>query len=338
MLRPVSRMAKLLSAVAATALSVASAYGDPYMFTITGACDYHDRIDGSNFVKQGQTASGAPYYKAMHSETYIYYDPDCMASQDGTPRWIIGVVKPSTTSAHDLDGDGFCDYIGRIDSTDTSRPPTSAEWTMHCHGTYRQQYIFLLEGTTTAQATASTPAPSARTTTQEAATTAPPSATSPKALLLSGAWAWKGFMNGQTLELAGYTADGSPFYKGQTTEEYLYYDPDCDGAGTNTEARWVLDDRLPSTTAAADLDADGTCKYHARAEGQGAGLPPPAAATWRMYCGSAGWTDVQLSLKEVSAQAAGAHVNPKPDMVLSSATRTGGVAAVALAACLAFLA
>eukprot|EP00445_Apocalathium_hangoei_P009864 CAMPEP_0203873546 /NCGR_PEP_ID=MMETSP0359-20131031/19806_1 /ASSEMBLY_ACC=CAM_ASM_000338 /TAXON_ID=268821 /ORGANISM="Scrippsiella Hangoei, Strain SHTV-5" /LENGTH=169 /DNA_ID=CAMNT_0050792247 /DNA_START=68 /DNA_END=573 /DNA_ORIENTATION=- len=165
-------MARLLAGVVAVAASVVSAtHGEPWMFTLTGACDVEGGIDGMSFVKQGNTLSGAPYYKAMHAEKYIYYDPDCMGSTDGTARWIIDDDKPNVTRDRDLDADGACNYIARVNSQDISHPPTSGEWIMNCAGNYQPQFLILLEVTTTG--TLSTTMQGAGTTSTTGTTRAP---------------------------------------------------------------------------------------------------------------------------------------------------------------------
>jgi len=321
-------MVRLLAGVVAVAASVVSAsHGDPWMYTLTGACNIEGGIDGMSFVKQGNTLSGAPYYKAMHAEKYIYYDPDCMTSTDGTPRWIIDDSKPDVTRDHDLDGDGMCNYIARIDSEDTSHPPTSADWTMNCAGNYQLQFLILLEVTTTttmAPTGASTPKVLPDNLTTTVTSTRAPVPNAPRSLTLSGACAYKRAMNGLTYDLAGTTADGWPFYKAKGVDEYIYHDADCDGAGTNTVAMWVLDSSKPNTTALYDLDGDGRCTYHARIESTGRKMFP-TSATWRMYCGeAAGWVSVDLILKEASDKSLLAG-----STVISSATRGGITASVA---------
>jgi len=288
---------------------VSASQGEPWMFTLTGACDVEGGIDGMSFVKQGNTLSGAPYYKAMHAEKYIYYDPDCMTSTDGTPRWIIDDSKPDVTRAHDLDADGVCNYIARIDSNDTRYPPTSGEWTMNCAGHFKQKFLILLTTSSTmAQGTMTT--------------TIAPVSTAPKSLTLSGACAEKRAMNGLTYGLAGTGADGWPFYKAKGVDEYIYHDADCDGPGTNSVVLWLLDSNRPNTTAKYDLDGDGRCNYHASCNST-VFQRVPTSAKWHMFCGAeAGWVFVNLTLKEASDK------DPAGSTVISSAAR-GGIASVA---------
>mmetsp|Transcript_13940 Transcript_13940/g.37225 ORF Transcript_13940/g.37225 Transcript_13940/m.37225 type:complete len:327 (-) Transcript_13940:116-1096(-) len=321
-------MAKFLVAVAATAASMVSATdGDTWMYTLSGACDAQGDLNGMPFVKQGTTLSGAPYYKALSAERYVYHDPDC---EDGMPRWVIDVSRPDVNKTHDLDGDGNCDYIGRIDSRDTTHPPTSGEWTMLCEdGHYKQQFVVLLEGSTTTTTTLAKGATSTTTTSRNG--TQSTTTTKSTSLMLSGTCAYKQALNGLIFDVVSTAADGSPIYKARGVEEYIYHDADCDGAGNVTAARWVVDNSKPNSTATKDLDGDGKCTYHARLDSTG-GKMLPTSATWRMYCGeAAGWVSVDLTLKQASDK-----VPVAGSTVVSSTTR-GGIAASVIALSLAIM-
>mmetsp|Transcript_16574 Transcript_16574/g.45849 ORF Transcript_16574/g.45849 Transcript_16574/m.45849 type:complete len:332 (+) Transcript_16574:94-1089(+) len=297
-------MAKFLVAVAATAASMVSAsLGDPWMYTLTGACDAQNDVNGMTFVKQGNTLSGAPYYKALSAWRFLYYDPDCQSSQDGTPRWILDDQRPDVNKTHDLDGDGNCDYIGRIDSRDTTHPPTSGEWTMLCEdGHYRTQFLVLLEGSTTTTTTLEKGATSTTTTSRNGTQSTTTTKSIKASLMLGGTCAYKRTLNGLIFDVVSTAADGSPIYKARGVEEYIYHDADCDGAGNVTAARWVVDNSKPNSTATKDLDGDGKCTYHARLDSTG-GKMLPTSATWRMYCGPAeGWVSLDLTLKEASGK------------------------------------
>jgi len=310
--------------VAVVASMVSSSQGQPWMFNLTGACDMEDGIEGMSFVKQGTTRSGAPYYKAMRGEKYLYHDPDCTGATEGTPRWMIGVIKPDVTKDQDLDGDGMCNYIAGIESKYTGHPPTRGDWTMMCAGNYQLQFLSLDEVTTTLTLTTTTTKAPMTVTTTVTSSNSTGVSNAPMSLTLSGACAYNRAMNGLTYDLAGKTADGCPFYKAKGMEEYIYHDADCDGAGTNTLSLWVLDDSKPNTTATRDLDGDGKCTYHARLDSTGRKMLP-TSATWRMYCGPAeGWVSLDLTLKEASGK----------DLVfgntmVSSAARGGMAASVA---------
>lgn len=307
------------------------------MYTVSGACDVQGSINGLTFLKRGVTLSGAPWFQAIDSETYLYWDPDCMGSTDGTPRWIIDHDKPDVTKKSDLDNDHFCDYVGRINSDDLRQPPVQGLWTLNCGGTWQQSYIILLEGTTTQIAPAQGSGKLVRTTTTMMSHLAPSAKEVPESSWeLSGACELKNFLNGLVYDQVGTTADGRPFFKAQTLSEYIYFDRDCDGlGGADPKPRWLLDNSRPSTTALQDLDEDGECNYHARLDGST--QRPPASATWRMYCGAAegGWANVDLRLQEVQEAA------PAPtarSAILSSAPRSPApLLAVALAAACAWL-
>mmetsp|Transcript_3609 Transcript_3609/g.8231 ORF Transcript_3609/g.8231 Transcript_3609/m.8231 type:complete len:347 (+) Transcript_3609:93-1133(+) len=334
-------MAKFLVAVAATAASMVSAsLGDPWMYTLTGACDAQNDVNGMTFVKQGNTLSGAPYYKALSAWRFLYYDPDCQSSQDGTPRWILDDQRPDVNKTRDLDGDGSCDYIGQLNSEDTSHPPATGEWTMLCDGVYTTRYLILLEGTsttTTTMAKASTSTTTSRKAGEGDATeefgdvygtkTTTTTKNTKTSLMLGGACPYKAALNGLTFDVVGTAADGSPIYKARGIDEYIYHDADCDGAGNVTAARWVFDNSKPSSTATKDLDGDGNCTYHASLDSAPGGTSrPPASAEWSMYCGEAsGWMSVGLTLQEVPAGDAKA----THDLVINSARRNGIVATVA---------
>mmetsp|Transcript_16573 Transcript_16573/g.45846 ORF Transcript_16573/g.45846 Transcript_16573/m.45846 type:complete len:341 (+) Transcript_16573:94-1116(+) len=306
-------MAKFLVAVAATAASMVSAsLGDPWMYTLTGACDAQNDVNGMTFVKQGNTLSGAPYYKALRAEKYLYHEPDC---QDGAPRWVLDAKMPDVNKTRDLDGDGSCDYIGQFQSQDTSHPPAAGEWTMLCDGVYEKQYLILLEGTsttTTTLAKASTSTTTSPKVGEAGATeefgdgygtkTTTTTKNTKTSLMLGGACPYKATLNGLTFDVVGTAADGSPIYKARGIDEYIYHDADCDGAGNVTAARWVVDNSKPNSTATKDLDGDGKCTYHARLDSTG-GKMLPTSATWRMYCGPAeGWVSLDLTLKEASGK------------------------------------
>ena len=69
-------------------------------------------------------------------------------------------------------------------------------------------------------------------------------------------------LDGVEYAAAGYTASGAPYYRDSSLSYYIYWDPDCNGAGE--PARWIVDNEEPSTSASSDLDGDGACDYTAR--------------------------------------------------------------------------
>jgi len=119
------------------------------MYTITGACDVNKFLDGITFLSEGRTKSGAPYFKAIGYEYYIYYDPDCSRSGAGPARWLIDKHRPNTQVDTGLDGNGQCDYFASIDSKDITNPPVKGQWKMDCGGVYKTQYLLFYEYTTT---------------------------------------------------------------------------------------------------------------------------------------------------------------------------------------------
>jgi len=309
--------------VAATAASMVSATnGDTWMYTLSGACASAGDLNGMPFVKQGHTLSGAPYYKGLNANRYIYHDPDC---GDGVPRWIIDVNEPDVNKTDDLDSDGLCEDIGMLSSQYTLHPPTFAEWSMLCDGIYNQQFLTLPEGTSTMTVT-TTATPTTTTSTSRNGTTTTTKSTK-ASLILGGTCAYKRALNGMIFDFVGAAADGSPIYKARGLDEYIYHDADCDGAGNVTAARWVFDNSKPSSTATKDLDGDGKCTYHARLDSALVGTSrPPASAEWSMYCGEAsGWMKVGLTLQEVQ----NGDVKAGRDLIVNAATRSGLVVAVA---------
>mmetsp|Transcript_86295 Transcript_86295/g.219801 ORF Transcript_86295/g.219801 Transcript_86295/m.219801 type:complete len:332 (+) Transcript_86295:54-1049(+) len=310
-----------VSVVVAAAIAGSQlAHGQPYSFIVTGACDDNEHLDGKFFVKMGNTLGGSPWYKATGAEQYVYYDPDCGGSGDGTARWVFDKDRPNMTRATDLDGDGQCEYYARFDSVVKSEPPESGTWTMNCDNKWVEKFLVFMETTSTTATSTTVTAGTTGVTTTLAATTAPKGAVAPKLLALSGACDYKNNLNGLTFELQGTTAEGEPYYKSHGMNYYIYHDADCDGSGS--APRWVLDGDRPSALAAFDLDGDHKCDYFARLDDA---KSPAGPATWRMYCGSQlGWSDVKLTLSEVSKTSTSAKTGDSM-MVLSSAVGHGSV-------------
>ena len=97
------------------------------------------------------------------------------------------------------------------------------------------------------------------------------------------------------------TLDGRWYYKGETHGVVLYFDAGCSGlAGT---ARWIFDvtGTIVSTTAASDLDGDGSCVYMGRINYDGMN-PPLGPHTWTIYCGAL--IDVELTIVRVGRPSA----------------------------------
>lgn len=112
---------------------------------LNGACDYMSGMNGVRFQMNGKTASGAPFYKAVEEEYYIYFDPDCAGrfGNPSPPRWIIDNNAPSTERAKDLDTDSDCNYLARVMYNDTSAPPIAAKWLMYCGAVVGWQEVSL---------------------------------------------------------------------------------------------------------------------------------------------------------------------------------------------------
>lgn len=116
-------------------------------------------------------------------------------------------------------------------------------------------------------------------------------------LYLKGACDYYYNLDGAAFVLQGTTVGGSPFYKAEGENYYIYFDPDCDG-GSNGFARWLLDADAPRPHQPEDLDGDGACKYLARAD-LGSAAEPPSSASWLMYCRE-GWQAQLIHLDEVN--------------------------------------
>eukprot|EP00932_Pfiesteria_piscicida_P016338 SRR837773.3266.p1 GENE.SRR837773.3266~~SRR837773.3266.p1 ORF type:complete len:307 (-),score=90.98 SRR837773.3266:80-865(-) len=219
----------------------------------------------------------------------MYWDPDCDGSTSGIPRWILDRDAPHQDMSNDLDDDGLCEYLARVDSEDRNRPPAEATWTMTCNGEQVQRVLTM--GTTTTTSTRT------KTTTTAGASTSMTHLGEVETFSMHGACDEKAFLNGAVFEAAGATRDGRPFYKARGQETYIYYDADCDGNGTTQSARWLVDDTRPSTTASMDLDQDGQCQYHARIDSDDP--HPPRNEVWNVYCGGvSGWSEIELTLHE----------------------------------------
>lgn len=114
---------------------------------LSGACDSLSILN-TEFIKQGVTADNKPYYQSKDGSYYLYYDKDCNGAgwYPNPPSWILEAFpdgsKPSTTAASDLDGDGKCNFDGRVTSTDAV-PPPRAEWQLSCNDTPTLQSVTL---------------------------------------------------------------------------------------------------------------------------------------------------------------------------------------------------
>ena len=122
--------------------------------------------------------------------------------------------------------------------------------------------------------------------------------------ILNGVWAYE-----------GDTADGKRFYSRDTgnNERYrgvihLYFDKDSDngkspggcGEGAAYNNKWYIDEQKPSTTAANDLDGDGSCFTYlsSRLPDTSGSLAPPASAEWTLQCNGK-WTGTTLFFQPI---------------------------------------
>ena len=104
-------------------------------------------------------------------------------------------------------------------------------------------------------------------------------------------------LDGVEYAAAGYTASGAPYYRDSSSSVYIYWDPDCNGAGE--PARWIVKDLAPSTSASSDLDGDGQCAYYAYINSEDSSSPPLGTETWKVGCDGS-FTDNDLTLARPS--------------------------------------
>jgi len=109
----------------------------------------------------------------------------------------------------------------------------------------------------------------------------------------------RSYLDAAVFDRVGMTANGSPFFKAQGQEAYIYYDANCAGLVDGKEkARWILDDSRPDTTRMMDLDGDGNCNYTARVNWDD-GSRPPYTQEWLMMCGGK-WASVHLAFQLIT--------------------------------------
>lgn len=85
------------------------------------------------YTYQGTTRDGKPYY--VGGDRYLYHDAACDGGT-ANARWIVDTSKPSTTATSDLDADGDCAYVGRIDSSSGTPPAGTNVWKIACAGSF----------------------------------------------------------------------------------------------------------------------------------------------------------------------------------------------------------
>lgn len=267
---------------------------------LSGACPYKYFLNSLVFQEQGLTASGAPFFKAQGIDVYMYHDLDCSGDGQRPARWIINAVPPKASRLQDLDQDGSCKYHARLDSEDRTGPAVSAMWRVFCGHAWSNlpmQLSHVAEHASDVEVV-----------------TAPRPVGPAHTLLLKGNFcASKMFFEGMQFELAGATASGAPYYRAAELDQYVYYDPSCNGEAGAT-ARWVIDVDAPDLIRNSDLDGDAACNYHARAESDDH-LMPPTAAMWRVYCDGS-WQDLWLTLESRPMRST---TSPPAESVLSGA-------------------
>lgn len=249
-----------------------------------GVCAYKGFLDGLTFVSEGLTASGAPYFKAIGAEQYIYHDADCGGAGNSTARWVIDSDAPNASVLTDLDQDGACNYHARIESDLADVPPSEGNWSVFCGEAWESHELTLevVDADVTQNESLSS------------------------GFKLAGEFCGgKEIFEGLVFDLAGATRGGAPFFASREHGKYMYYDPSCSGA-RNGKARWVIDDDAPDTETKRDLDGDGACDYHARADSDDA-KSPPEAAMWHFLCDDGTWKDTLITLETMPPPEATPH-------------------------------
>jgi len=255
-----------------------------------GVCAFKSFLNGLTFKTKGVTASGAPYFKAVEADQYIYFDADCDNDGDSVARWVLDSDAPNTSVAVDLDQDGACNYHARIDSNDTTQPPMGGLWTVFCGDTWEAQNVSL-ELNSSSAANVSNLTSNATT---AAPTTLPPLAN----FALSGhLCAGKELFEGLQFDAVATSNSSAPVFRSREHGQYMYWDPSCGGT-PDGKARWIIDDDKPKLDVKSDLDGDGACDYHARLD-SGDISSPPEEAMWRFHCNDT-WQDIWITLNRIS--------------------------------------
>jgi len=93
------------------------------------------------------------------------------------------------------------------------------------------------------------------------------------------------FLDGLYYERVGKTKSGASFYRAFSVEEFLYYDPSCDGVN---RGRWIVGPVKPDVMLTQNLTGLGCFGHHAHLEGDLNGDRPPEEAQWYENCGRFG--------------------------------------------------
>ncbi|CAE7824831.1 unnamed protein product [Symbiodinium sp. CCMP2592] len=112
--------------------------------TVEGSCE--SRMNGE-YIFQGLTQPGRPYYKQNGGSKWLFHDPKCKSGK--SPRWIIGAVPPSTSRSSSLRSDGKgCTSFGYSDS-DEALPREDGIWIMYCGERFKMDKGVSLEVSST---------------------------------------------------------------------------------------------------------------------------------------------------------------------------------------------
>ncbi|CAK0884238.1 unnamed protein product [Prorocentrum cordatum] len=250
-------------------------------FAVVGPFCSDQSALATEYVLGGETQDKKPWYVSADGAYYLYYDPDC-DGQGSAPRWVFDAQQPSETATSDLDGDAACDYEATNHPAPTD--PSVEIW----RGVPLGRSTFLMMcgnlGWQNQEVTV----------------------TGIEPLTVSGHC--QDSVDGYFAGL-GSTASGSPYY-GNGKGTYLYYDPDCSGAGTRSPA-WHFDAAAPSTVAAADLSGTGDCEDLGYVESGNATAVPTGTSSWQERCqdGSGAWA---WGAKDLTVEEAALPPTPPP--------------------------
>ena len=111
--------------------------------TVSGMCSGRSGLNGE-FVPQGLTASGRPWYKKANGAT-LYWDINCQGYDFEYNYWIFDGQEPSVTATSNLDGDTSCGNLGYIVSTSVLPPSGTNTWYIDCGGSFTNVEVTITE-------------------------------------------------------------------------------------------------------------------------------------------------------------------------------------------------
>lgn len=227
----------------------------------------------------------------------IYDNPSAV-----TERWGAGFYDQMCVASMDVRSAGVLAMNNCIDSSDGSNPAVpfsancpsvlpdpnepTATLPAQLHYTAEQRQAFLSFSPYVRAGGDCPPAPP----------TSPPAwlidGTGHCDLLLSGHSCANGYNEGlslnQVYRMWGFTADGRPYFRGETEATYLFYDSACQ---PGDDPAWYLGCRAPSLTATSNLQVaspeQGCCNHgNVRIHDTQLSTTPLGQHSWWRWCGS----------------------------------------------------